>query len=399
MGESRMRSKKGYCSVGLFALIAIVLMSLSPAAAETEIDELRQKIEALQEEVDRIAKASPKVESEPKSVVHLAGYGDVAYVDAENSDGSFSRVKFAPIFHYMYGDLLMLGAELEFDVTDDGETETNLEYGSVTIFLNDYAALVAGKFLSPLGQFRQNLHPSWINKLVMAPPGFSHDGAAPIADVGVQLRGGLPKFGKVRTNYAFYVSNGVELEAETEDGEIELEGIKAEGSTSNEDGEFVFGGRIGVLPIPHLEFGFSAATGETSVTELDGEASEDNGNRDYDVLGADFSWQYNLFDLRGEYIQQKIGDASTGVALEGAKWKTWYTQASYKFQPTKIEGVLRYTDFESPHKSKSQEQWAVGLNYLFANNVMAKATYEFNDGVSGASTDNNRVLVQLAYGF
>lgn len=396
-----MRYRKGYCGAGLVALIVVALTSLSPAAAASDaaIEELKEKIEVLQKEVSRIADASASTAREPKSIVHLAGYGDATYIDAENSDGSFGRVKFAPIFHYMYGDLFMLEAELEFDLTDDGETETNMEYMSVDVFINDYTTLVAGKFLSPLGQFRQNLHPSWINKLVMAPPGFGHDGAAPIADVGVQLRGGLPKFGKVRTNYAFYVSNGVELEAETEDGEIELEGIKAEGSTSNEDGEFVFGGRIGVIPIAKLEIGISGATGETSVTELDGEDSEDNGNRDYDVLGADFSWQHTKFDLRGEYIQQKVGDASTGVALEGGKWKTWYVQASHKLLPTKFEGVVRYTDFDTPHASKDQKQWAVGLNYLFANNVMAKASYEFNDGLSGAPADDNRFLLQLAYGF
>ena len=56
----------------------------------------------------------------------------------------------------------------EIEIDDAGETETNLEYLTIDWFINDYMALIAGKFLSPIGQFRQNLHPSWINKLPSA---------------------------------------------------------------------------------------------------------------------------------------------------------------------------------------------------------------------------------------
>ena len=94
--------------------------------------------------------------------------------------------------------------------------------------VNDYVALVGGKFLSPIGQFRQNLHPSWINKLASAPPGFGHDGAAPTSDIGLQARGGF-QIGNMFANYAVYASNGPELNSTFEDGEFELEGIRAEG--------------------------------------------------------------------------------------------------------------------------------------------------------------------------
>ncbi len=111
------------------------------------------------------------------------------------------------------------------------------------------------------------------------------------------------------------------------------------------------------------------------------------------------SYQWNNFDLRGEYIHQDIDDEPTSVAPEGGKWKTWYAQGAYKFAQAKWEGVLRYTDYTSPHSDKSQEQLALGLNYLLTPNAVIKLGYEFNKGLTGEKTDNDRWLIQIAYGY
>ncbi len=207
----------------LKGLALVALLVTTPAMAESDVGALRQQVEALQrqlveiqekltnqealeEKVEWVAKAQSEW-TETSSVVHLAGYGAVGYTDNENTSGRFSQVQFAPIIHYMYKDLFMLESELELTLQPDGETETAMEYLTIDWFASDYAILQAGKFLSPLGQFRQNLHPSWINKLPSAPPGFGHDGAAPISEVGLQVRGGLP-LGGMRSNYALYVGNG-----------------------------------------------------------------------------------------------------------------------------------------------------------------------------------------------
>jgi hypothetical protein len=257
---------------------------------------------------------------------------------------------------------------------------------------------------------------------VSAPPGFGHDGAAPTSEMGFQFRGGF-ELGKMNTNYAFYVSNGPELIAVEEDSEIELEGVIAEGLGNDVDNKKTFGGRIGFLPTSNLEIGFSAATGKATVTKLESEEEHgalntfsdllvgvkdesetpdlhDEQARDYDVLGFDFAYRLKNFQLRGEYVKTKIGEATSGeTASEGASWESWYTQASYLIPKTKWEPVIRYTDFTAPHSSVSQEQFALGINYQFTSSVIAKATYEFNDGLSGSKTDENRWLLQLAYGF
>jgi len=359
----------------------------------------KQEVQAVKQEV---ATASEWLQ--PDTLIHMAGYADVGYIDSESADSSFTVGRFAPIFHFQYRDLVMLESELEFEVGDDGETETTLEYLSIDWFVNDYMTLIAGKFLSPIGQFRQNLHPSWINKLPSAPPGFGHDGAAPVSDVGLQLRGAFP-IGNVRTNYAFFASNGPELKAEFEDGEYELDGVEAEGFGSDSDGEKVIGGRIGIIPFPSFELGLSAASGKATVTSVedgDSELLSDEGARDYDVIGADFNWQIKGFSLRGEYIETEVGSDNGGgtAASAGAEWETWYTQGAYRFDQSNWELVTRYTDFDSPHNSKDQKQWALGVNYLISNNFIAKLGYEFNDGKSsGNDSDNDQFMFQMAYGF
>lgn len=427
------------------------------AMADENYEQLKQQVQALQNQLAEVQQALKQYENqsaskeeiaelkdevaeaaewkEPNTLIHMAGYADVGYANQENSDGSFNVGTFSPIFHYQYRDVVMLESELEMTIADDGETDIALEYLTIDYFLNDYVTLLGGKFLSPIGQFRQNLHPSWINKLASAPPGFGHDGAAPVSDVGFQARGGFP-VGRMFANYSAYISNGPELISTVEDGEFELEGVEAEGFGRDRDGNKTFGGRFAVLPLPGLEIGFSAATGKAAVTSIDAghgdEAEPDEhvdeepdehdeeepgdeheeeepefaGNiddepaRDYDVIGFDFAWHLKNFTLRGEYVKTKLGADYVGItASPGATWKTWYTQASYQFPQTKWEPVLRYADFDSPHSSQDQKQWAVGLNYLFTGSFIGKLTYEFNDGLSGSQADTNRWMLQLAYGF
>ncbi|MFK5892689.1 MAG: hypothetical protein QM504_05670, partial [Pseudomonadota bacterium] len=254
-------------------LLATVISIALPmvASAETSSDDLQIQIDALQRQVTALNTEVQQATEwkNPNTLVHMAGYADVGFVSPENGDSSFVVGTFSPIFHFQYRDVVMLESELEFEVTEDGETEVALEYLTIDWFVNDYAVIVAGKFLSPIGQFRQNLHPSWVNKMPSAPPGFGHDGAAPISDLGVQVRGAIP-IGGMRANYAVYVSNGPELNSETKDEvEFELEGIRAEGFGADRDGDKTIGGRFALLPISSLEIGLSFASGKATVTELE----------------------------------------------------------------------------------------------------------------------------------
>lgn len=379
--------------------LAVLAQQLGELSAE--FDRAKQlgsaaEIQALRTDVEAAHQAAVSANEwkNTTSVMHIAGYGSAGYLNRENGADSFVA-NFNSIFHFQYGDRVLWESELETEIGEDGETEIGLEYSTIDIFLNDNLIFVAGKFISPLGNFRQNTHPSWINKLPSAPPGFGHDGAAPLTEIGLQLRGGA-NFGERRkVTYAGYVGVGPKLEGE--DGEIH--GIGTEGFTEGPDGQQVVGGRVSVLPFPKLEIGVSGAFGDTAVVENDGIAVEDDPLRDYNVFGFDASYQWNNFDFRGEYVRQDVADSAQSIAPAGGTWDTWYAQGAYKFGQAQWEAVLRYTDYNTPHADKSQEQWALGLNYLVTPNAILKLGYEFNDGLAGELTDDDILHFQIAYGY
>lgn len=332
------------------------------------------------------------------SLMHLAGYAFAGYASSDENE-SFDTVGFSPIVHFTFQDRLLFEGELEIAAGAEGETEVELEYGAVDWFFSDHAFLVAGKFLSPLGNFFQNLHPAWINKLPTEPLGFGHDGAAPLTDIGLQLRGGFAAGEEARVSYAVYVGNGPELEGE---GGDEIEAIGAEGFARDADRRKTFGGRIAWLPWGHGELALSAAKGKASVTTMDGVEVEGDPARDYDVLGADF-WcrPIKSIDLRGEYVAQEIGDAEASVAPEGGKWEAWYLQTAWRVGETPWELALRYGEFTGPHNPDGQRQLMPGVLYYIAPHAQAKLAYERNSGEvpEGMGVLDDRVLVQLAYGF
>ena len=372
---------------------------LADEHTQSKIDSLESRLNALQKQVD-----GNNLDSLSK--LHLAGYSNVDFIaGSDNQEDGFTNARFAPIFHFQFSDRVLFEGELEIETDEDGETEIAVEYSTIDLILNDYVALVAGKFLSPIGQFRQNVHPSWINKLPTAPVGFGHGGAAPLSDLGLQLRGGIPLSGSMRANYATYVSNGPTLVVDVDDGDIEME-METEAATSNADGNMVYGGRFGFLPIPEIELGLSGAIGKIGVAEEHAvsELSAGEPDRDYTVIGVDAIYNWSTLQLRGEFIQQSVGSDSGSTIAGGAAtgdldFTTWYVQAAYRLPDTKWEGVVRYGDLDTPNEDANRSQWSAGINYLFANNVILKAAYTVDNFDASGIDEDNRVNVQLAYGF
>ncbi len=327
------------------------------------------------------------------SVAHLSGYADAGYVDHETQHGNFFLGHFNPIFHYLYRDLILGEGELELEVNGQGQTETKLEYADLGLFLNNYMTFIIGKFLSPLGYFRQNLHPTWINRLPSNPPGFGKDQAAPEADIGAELRGGFSIGGPVKVTYAVYVSNGPK--AEVEDDVIQK--IETEGFNVDIDGNMVVGGRVGIQPVPKLVIGVSGATGKVGLFD-EGTGALTENRRHYYVYGVDASLIFRDLRLRGEIIEQRI-DSRNDRTIPGGRWLGWYGQAAYRFSPSKLEAILRYGEYKTFRANQNLEQWAFGFDYWFAANVVAKIAYELNCGQPGTSNNADTFLFQLAYGF
>lgn len=327
---------------------------------------------------------------------HFGGFADVTYVNTQNAD-DLATLHVSPILHLQWGERLFFEAELETEADSKGARAAALEYAAVNVLLGDHAALVIGKFLSPTGYFFPNMHPSWVNKMPSPPAGFGHGGAAPLSEVGVQLRGGKTFASGQGLNYAVYVGNGPRLGLEGEDFNL-----MAEGTTNNSDGRRVAGGRLGWIPRAGVELGVSLARGGVRLAgaadppiDLSMEPS-----RSYSVDGIDGIWHVNkAVELRAEWIQQRIGAAPTSAFPKGATLHTWYTQGTYLFGGDRWEAVARYGQSRSTHPEATFDQFAVGLNRLLSSHSQLKVAWEFNGNSPDPSANADRLLLQFAYGF
>ena len=179
---------------------------------------------------------------------HLAGWADATFVSRNGSVSNFSAT-FNPIFLWELSPKLLFEGRLEIEPSGSG-TNVQLEYAQLTYLLNDYIAFGAGEFLSPSNVFVERFEALWINKLPDRPLAV-YDGILPERSFGLQVRGGIP-LGPLRANYAFYVSNGPQLNAfdAARAGTLEFNNF-----SDNNDDKAV-GGRVGFLPLPGVEIGY-----------------------------------------------------------------------------------------------------------------------------------------------
>lgn len=331
---------------------------------------------------------------------HLAGFAFTRFMDMEGMDSSF-EAKFVPVILWEINDRLLFESELEFGLKSEGghgETEVELEYAHGSYILNDYVTIGAGKFLTPFGIFPERLHPQWINKLPTMPLAFAHDGIAPFSSVGVYVRGGFPLNG-MKSNYAFYVSNGPALNTDEEDeaGLLEFENFNDINNSK------AIGGRIGLLPIPELEIGYSFMFSAVNPT---GDAV---GPADALIQGIDVSYVRlieeiaGMIDVRFEYVNSDVdtvtfdpSGADFGPLTFENKREGLYFQVAYR--PTlsefkflrNFEIVGRFDHLDLPSGSPEPndiDRWTIGLNYYLNPSSMFKIAYQSTEVDTEGTTD------------
>jgi hypothetical protein len=367
--------------------------------------------EAKAEEATRTAESatySRKAKPHPDIQWHLAGYADAgAMFQTGGGDDTFAFGHFNPMFHFQYKDIVLFEGELEFEINEDGETEVELEYAQLDFLVHDNVTIVIGKFLSPIGQFQERLHPTWINKIGYAPVGFGHDGAQPSSEVGVQVRGGISIGKRSMVNYAIMVGNGPRMGHE---GGLELEGF---GRDDNQNK--AFGGRIGILPVPYFEIGGSYLTATVSGLEGTGDLIPTTGN--VKIWGADAAYTRGPWDFRFEYLKT-VRDALNSAEEEGGEvealdqmvLKAWYVQLAYRLSEItsspflqRLEPVIRYGKFRISGNHHLEEENAqtrlnIGLNYWIAPSLVARIGFEQRKFLVEGNKEK-LILMQAAFGF
>ena len=405
-------------------------------ALEAELKQLKEQLAETKTQADQSVIIAEKADKQAKKAVsaadpvrpnswHLAGYADVGieFSDGENPD-TFTSGKFNPAFHFQYKDLILFESEFEVSTSNTGETDMALEYSQLDFLLHDNAVLVAGKFLSPVGQFQERLHPSWINRMTNAPAGFGHGGIQPLSDVGLMLRGGVPLGSRLFT-YSLAVGNGPRAGHD---------GVEMEGFGRDDNGNKSFSGRLAFFPFDDFEIGGSFLTAkiapeaeeddddhdEAEVPDVDDheeaeEIFEDLPQGDFNLWGFDAAYTKGNWDVRAEYLNadlKGLGEADDDHGEpEPLSWEAWYAQAAYRLSGIsnssfiqKLEPVIRYGEFRiaGDHEledENNEKRFNIGVNYWLTPSVVVKSAVEFRNYTASEREDDTRLQFQLSYGF
>ena len=435
---------KPYTRFAFAALVGVAAARASgqqaPAAAppgsgyvtREEYEKLRGELDALRKDVRAARDAAPtkeevdqtveEIERNLKSVKGIAddlrlgtskflitGYAFAGFTDRQRGNSSFNA-GFSPILLWKVSDRIFVEAEPEFEFeTEDGAGSTNvkLEYANINFFLNDYMTLRGGLFLTPFGQFSERLHPAWINKIPDFPLVFQEEGGlVPFSSLGFEVRGAVPVW-SARFNYAVYVANGPGLI--TEGGE-EAGRLNFDNFDDNNRDKAV-GGRIGFLPLPELEIGYSVQAAEVGSGEFKGTRAL--------LQAVDLSYVHDsealhgVIDLRAEWVWSDVdkalydpdGSLGFGPTSFSNKRNGGYVQLAYR--PTRLagwvknlEGVCRYDRLDQPKGapgSFDEQRVTFGLNYWLGPSAVLKTAYQLDDREERGN--RNAFFLQAAVGF
>lgn len=379
---------------------------------EKELKEVKQQLNSNQEQTkanaQKAAEAKKEATAEDNAAIkwHLAGYGTADYTNSSAEPNSFGSGKFNPIFLVSYNDLLLFESELELSANTEGGTDIELEFANLNLMLTDWLTFTAGKFLSPIGDFQQHRHPSWINKLPDRPAGFVEDaGAEPLTEVGVMARGAFP-LDSMTADYAVFVGNGPRLAEEAGEGVL-LEGFGGDNNSNK-----AVGGRIGLHPWPFVTAGFSGMYAQVEGNMGAGGAVTEGG---YDLEDIDLSYTKDYLDLRAELIRAHLASLVTALdpdevpaLIPSTTWYAWYLEAAYRLAGLidnpilrNLEPVFRFSQFHASganaFKENEEKRWTAGLDYWFAPSIVGKFAYERRD--FRGKRDDNVFRLQFAFGF
>jgi phosphate-selective porin OprO and OprP len=250
---------------------------------------------------------------------------------------------------------------------------------------SNFLKITAGQFLVPISQ--ENLTPdrgletvdrSQVVSALVARKGDVSNGLIDSIgnqngrDIGLMVNGSLIKIeNRYLVDYYMALLNGA--------------GINTLDNNQSKD----FAGRLVFHPFKILDIGVSYYNGFDMFISSPGKSQERVR------LGTEFALNYDLFSVKGEWIQGKEGNFNP-IVHQG-----WYLQGSYFLWPKHLQGVFRY-DTYNPNLANSKvletsTYYVFGLNYFF--NVWTKIQMDYSLRTESPSVKNNVFTVQLQLGF
>ncbi|MDB5304039.1 MAG: hypothetical protein JWM97_1588, partial [Phycisphaerales bacterium] len=224
----------------------------APAVATQEdLDEIDKTVRALRVDVDRI---HPGTEA-----FLISGDASIGFVSQRRNNSTFFAglaplVLFKPTDRLLFEGAVDLG--LNTDPDANSSTSVDLTIADASYLVTDWLAVGGGLFVTPFGVYHNHFDPPWINKFPDDPLAFSGT-LAPGSSVGFFARGAFPLCG-TKVTYDVYVTNGPNLIVR----DPAAAGTLNFDNFSDLNNNKAVGGRLGFLPVPNMELGYSIYTGE-----------------------------------------------------------------------------------------------------------------------------------------
>jgi hypothetical protein len=373
--------------------------NVNPTSRDTDaaLEEVRQTVHDIQDQLKTVQPGTHQFT--------VTGFGFVQFEDHRGDPSTFSA-GINPIFLFRIGDRLLFESELEIEFQsgdEGGGTEVNLETANLNLLVTDNLLIGGGRFKTPLGIFNDRLESKWINKLPDRPLPYADEvGIAQEASVGVYAKGAFHSpVGEF--NYAVYVANGPSLNVDGDNpGSLDFDNLQ-----DINDNKAV-GGRIGWIPFPYLELGYSAQFAKVNPP----------GFEDVHAFtqAVDLSYVRTLrlikgqVDFRAEWVFSSVDKATYTIDNAPARFNNdrnaGYLQLAYR--PTQVEGrFLKNTElvfrYDRLNVSKSapnggyEQRYTFGIDYWINPSTVVKIAYEVDDRQQGQSSD--AFFIQAVMGF
>lgn len=435
VGDNYMQQTKprGKFKLGLAALVASQLFSMSAHAATSEserIAELEKKLEkslAMIEQlsarlsqveggktvpasnvtVEKIATQTERIDQLEKTIIQVSensakrndlglplhGFADVNYLHSSNDpngrQGGFALGTLDIYLTPQFGDRVKSIIELAFEYDETGALATDLERLQFGYTFSDAMTLWAGRFHTPYGNWNTAFHHGpQIQTSVIRPRFIDFEdkgGILPAHGVGLLASGGV-RVGDGKLQYDAYLANGNSITG----GVLDFNAVKDDNSNKLVGGNlrYEFAGALEGLTL-----------GAHALTQQVDDIANSNSTK-MNVYGAFAVLDRANWEVIGEYYGFRNEDLS-GATGTHSSW-AGFAQAGYTFGGAwtpylRLEkAVLDQTDnyFLGQASGRSYQRQAIGLRYdlnsLSALKVELNQTTE--DKVSGPQKTNEARL-------
>jgi len=375
-----------------------------PAVAESTAptnEELEQEIKILKDMTDRDRLGLEKVV--------ISGDADVSFTSQKGANSAFSAgvaplILWKPTDQFLFEAAFDIG--IETDDTNTSSTSFDLTIAEGSFIVNDYLIVGGGLFTTPFGTYHNHFDPPWINKFPDDPLAFGDSAIAPEHAVGAFARGAIP-ISTTKVTYDVYVSNGPNLITTDPDAAGQLNFDEFSDLNNNK----AVGGRIGFLPVPNMEMGYSVMGAQVNPNHFETtyalfNAVDLNYRQVVDPL-------YGTFDFRTEWTWSNVDratyDSDSSLGFGPATFRNnrngGYVQLLYRPTKSDVEFVrnlefgVRYDRLASPLGAPGgdrESRVTLGIDYWLTPSLVFKTAYEIDDKKVGEN--QNAFLMQLGIG-